>query len=298
MAVSRRPFAAEKSGADKEQTVSILQDYSLEMTAKERAELDLAAPRIALGTQIAVAFLPDEDMDGRIAAARHIRDLGFEPMPHLSARRIRSEAELFRMVEGCANEAAVDRVFLVAGDPPVPEGPFADTLSMIRTGIFEANGIRTISIAGHPEGHPVMDAFQLAYFMDQKIAEIASRGMTSTFVTQFSFDPQALVNWLVDLRGRGITVPVRLGVPGPAGVRRLLRYAAFCGVGATTSALRKYGISLSKLMGTAGPDRLIKELEVGLTDEVSPVNLHFYPFGGLDATVQWIAKHAADELAL
>lgn len=278
--------------------MSVLQGYSLEMTAKERADLDLAALRIAPGTQIAVAFLPNEDMDGRIAAARHIRDLGFEPMPHISARRLGSKDELFRMVERCAREAAIERVFLVAGDPPKSAGPFEDTLSMLRTGIFEANGIQTVSIAGHPEGHPVMDASQLNYFMDQKMAEISSRGMASTFVTQFSFDPQALVNWLTDLRSRGIAVPVRLGVPGPAGVKRLLRYAAFCGVGATTSVLKKYGISLTRLMGTAGPDRLIEELEPSLTDELSPVNLHFYPFGGLDTTVRWIARREEEEPTL
>lgn len=270
----------------------ILQGYSLEMTAKERAELDLAAPRIAPGTQIAVAFLPNEDMDGRIAAARHIRELGFEPMPHISARRIGSEAELFKMVERCAREAAVERVFLVAGDPPKPTGPFEDTLSMLRTGTFEANGVRTVSIAGHPEGHPVMNPSQLAHFMDLKTSEIQTRGMQSAIVTQFSFDAHALLEWLSELRRCGIKVPVRLGVPGPAGIKRLMRYAAFCGVGASTAVLKKYGISLGKLLGTTGPDRLMADLEEGLRTSVQPLAIHFYPFGGLDATVRWIENYS------
>lgn len=274
----------------------ILDDYSLEMTAKERPELDNAAGRIAPGTQIAVAFLPNEDMEGRIAAACHVRSLGFEPMPHISARRIRSMAELAGMVERCARDAGVKRVFLVAGDPARPEGPFEDTLSMLRTGVFERNGIESVGIAGHPEGHPVLDAGQLAAFMDRKIDDIATRGMASTLVTQFSFDAQALLDWHSDLRDRGISIPVRLGVPGPAGVRRLLRYAAFCGVGATTSVLKKYGISLGKLMGLAGPDRLVSELEQGLAPErAANLALHFYPFGGLDATADWIAAYAKKE---
>lgn len=278
--------------------MSNLYGYSLEMTARERAELDKAAHKIAPGTQIAVAFLPGEDMEGRIAAARHIRELGFEPMPHISARRLRSQAELFDMVEGCAREAAVKRVFLVAGDPPTPEGPFEDTLSMLRTGIFEANGIETVGIGGHPEGHPVMDANQLAYFMDRKIAEIGERGMDAMLVTQFSFDALALADWLKQLRARGILNPVRLGIPGPAGVKRLLRYAAFCGVGATSSVLRKYGISLGKLMGTTGPDRLLTDLFENLEDEQLSCDLHFFPFGGLEATADWIAAYEArtDEL--
>ncbi|WP_349237567.1 methylenetetrahydrofolate reductase [Novosphingobium sp. SG720] len=269
----------------------ILNGYSLEMTAKERPGLDLAASEIEPGTQIAVAFLPNEDMAGRIAAARHIRELGFEPMPHISARRIASNAELFGMVERCAREASVKRVFLVAGDPPQPAGPFEDTLSMLRTGVFEANEIEVVSVAGHPEGHPVMAAKQLADFMDRKLAEISARGMESALVTQFSFDHLALLDWLTCVRRRGINVPVRLGVPGPAGIRRLLRYAAFCGVGSSATVLRKYGISLGQLIGTAGPDRLVAGLEQGLADTAHPAAIHFYPFGGLDATVRWIASY-------
>lgn len=272
--------------------MSILNDYSLEMTAKERPELDNAAGRILPGTQIAVAFLPNEDMESRIAAACHVRSLGFEPIPHISARRMRSAAELSDMVERCAQYAGVKRVFLVAGDPARPDGPFEDTLSMLRTGVFESNGIESVGIAGHPEGHPIMDANRLASFMDRKVDEIGARGMASTLVTQFSFDAQALLDWHFCLRERGVSIPVRLGVPGPAGVRRLLRYAAFCGVGATTSVLKKYGISLGKLIGLAGPDRLVSELEQGLIAERSDnLALHFFPFGSLGATADWISTY-------
>lgn len=269
-----------------------LTGHSLEMTAKERDGLDEAAPLIAPGTQIAVAFLPNEDMDSRIAAARHIRELGFEPMPHLSARRIASRDELVRMVERVAAEAGVTRMFLVAGDPPEPAGPFEDVLSMLRTGVFEANGIRSVGIAGHPEGHPAMDRAELDHFMDLKIADIAARGMDARLVTQFSFDAEALSSWLARQRARGIDIPVRLGVPGPAGIKRLLRYAAFCGVASSASVLRKYGISITRLMGSTGPDRLMDELMPAIAgDAMQPVHLHFYPFGGLAATARWIAEN-------
>ncbi|MCB2089342.1 MAG: methylenetetrahydrofolate reductase [Sphingomonadaceae bacterium] len=185
------------------------------------------------------------------------------------------------------------RVFLVAGDPPQPEGPFSDTLQMTRTGIFEDNGITAIGIAGHPEGHPAVSAPQLWDWMERKIEEITGRGMAPLVVTQFGFDSDAFLSWLAEMRQRDIDAPVHIGMPGPGGIKRLLRYAKFCGVGASASVLKNYGISLTNLIGPAGPDKLVDALRTGMGPEHGRVRLHFYPFGGLKPTVEWINQHAA-----
>lgn len=272
----------------------ILEGYSLEMTAKERPQLVEAAHLMVPETPIAVPFLPGELMDDRIGAAVDIRGLGFEPMAHLSARRIESRKEFETMIRRLTTEAGAKRAFIVAGDPPRPEGPYEDTLQMLREGILEDNGIVAVGIGGHPEGHPAVDRDVLWRFMSEKVEEIDKRGMVPLIVTQFSFDPDACLEWLAEVRSRGIHVPVRLGIPGPAGIKRLLRYAKFCGVGASTSVLKKYGISLGKLMGTAGPDKLVDALRAGLTPEHGRVRLHFYPFGGLEPTMEWINAYSAE----
>ncbi|QNA84188.1 methylenetetrahydrofolate reductase [Sphingomonas sp. So64.6b] len=267
--------------------------YSLEMTAKDIDALRAAAPHIAPETPIAITFLPGESMDARIAAAVTVRSLGFEPMPHLSARRIGSLDELAAMVERSTAEAGVQRVFLVAGDPPIPAGPFADTMSLLRTGLFERNGIKAVGIAGHPDGHPEMDSDALWAVLAEKRVEIESRGMAPLIVTQFGFDAAPFLTWLRELRSRGIDAPVRIGVPGPAGIKTLLRYAAHCGVGASASVMTKYGVSLTRLLGTAGPDKLVDALARGIGPEHGAVRLHFYPFGGLSRTVEWIGDYSA-----
>lgn len=273
---------------------SVMTDgYSLEMTAKDIDALGVAAPAILPDTPIAITFLPGETMDARIAAAIRVCALGFEPMPHLSARRITSHDELAAIVERSTAEAGVRRVFLVAGDPPVPVGPFADTMSLLRTGLFERHGIKAVGIAGHPDGHPAMQAPELWAALAEKNREVTDRGMAPLVVTQFGFDADPLLAWLGELRARGITAPVRIGVPGPAGIKTLLRFAAHCGVGATASVMSKYGVSLTKLLGTAGPDRLVDALGKGITRGHGAVRLHFYPFGGLQRTVEWIGDYAA-----
>lgn len=267
--------------------------YSLEMTAKDIPALRAAAPRIAPETPVAITFLPNETMDARIAAAAEVRALGFEPMPHLSARRIASYAELEAIVARTVAEAGVKRMFLVAGDPPVPAGPFADTMALLATGLFEQHGISAIGIAGHPEGHPSMTEGQCWDALEMKYSELESRGIATLIVTQFGFDAAPFLSWLIALRQRGLDVPVRIGVPGPAGVATLLRFAARCGVGASANVMAKYGISITKLIGSAGPDALINELGSKLGPDHGPVRLHFYPFGGLEKTVDWINTYAA-----
>jgi methylenetetrahydrofolate reductase (NADPH) len=271
----------------------ITDGYSLEMTAKDVDALRTAAPLIAPDTPIAITFLPGETMDARIAAAVLVRSLGFEPMPHLSARRLVSYGELATVVERTTAEAGVKRMFLVAGDPPIPAGPFPDTLSMLRTGLFEQHGLRAIGIAGHPDGHPAMDKQGLWDSLDEKCFDITERGMAPLIVTQFGFDAAPFLQWLLDLRARGVDAPVRIGVPGPAGIKTLIRFAAHCGVSASASVMAKYGVSLSRLLGTAGPDRLVDALTRGLNETHGPVRLHFYPFGGLSRTMEWIGTYAA-----
>ncbi len=276
---------------------NMVDGYSLEMTAKELDGLRDAAPLIRPNTQVAVTFLPGEEMGQRVEAAKLVRALGFEPIVHLSARRLTSKEELDDYLARITGEAAVKRVFLIAGDPPEPEGPFADSLQVIESGLLEKHGITIAGIGGHPEGHPNNTKAELWDWMERKIAALRERGIVPLVVTQFAFDDDAIVEWVGEMRQRGIDVPVRLGVPGPAGIKRLLGFAARCGVGASASVMKKYGVSLTNLIGTAGPDKLVNSLDRKLSDaEHGRVRLHFYPFGALTASAEWInsydAKHS------
>ena len=265
--------------------------FSLEMTAKDEASLRDAAPLIPAETPIAVTYLPGEEVDARVAATIAVRELGFEPMPHFSARRITSEDDFEAYLKAVVEKAGVRRCFIVAGDPPEPQGPYFDTMALIATGAFERAGIQAIGIGGHPEGHPNMSEAECWAVLETKVREIESRGMAPLGVTQFGFDPDAVLVWLKELRARGIMCPVRIGIPGPAGIKRLLAFAARCGVGASASVMKKYGVSITNLLGTAGPDKLVDAFANGLGEEHGRVRLHFYPFGGLTKTLEWINEY-------
>ncbi len=262
--------------------------WSLEVSARSIPALRSVAERVPPGTLIAIPYLPSEDDEARLTAARAVRELGFQPMPHLSARRITSRAMLERFVARAVDEAGVEHCFVIAGDPSTPSGPFADSGSLIATGVLEASGIRAVAVGGHPESHPVMSAEQRWQALQHKCEVIEQRGMTPSIVTQFAFDAGIVLAWLQELRSRGIAHPVRVGVPGPASVVVLARYAAMCGVGASAAMLARYGVSIGKLLGTAGPGVFVDQLSHGLTAAHGPVSLHFFPFGGIAQSLKWI----------
>jgi methylenetetrahydrofolate reductase (NADPH) len=271
---------------------TLLDRYSIEMTAKDVPHLEEAAGIIPSGTKIPVTFLPGEDFPMRIAAAKRVHELGFIPIPHISARRLKSQEELENFLAGLQREVGTDHAFVVAGDPPQPMGPYEDALSIIRSGLLAKYGIRRVGISGYPEGHPDIGNEKLWQAKRAKQAAILERGHDFAVVTQFAFDAEPMLTWLEHVRKAGVHALVRLGVPGPASVKRLLAFASRCGVSASTSVMKKYGMSITKLLTTAGPDKLIQDLAAGLDPaKHGEVLLHFYPFGGIRATTEWIRDY-------
>jgi methylenetetrahydrofolate reductase (NADPH) len=277
---------------------TLLKDFSLEMTGKDASKLEAARDTIPPGTRINVTFLENEDMRMRLDAVKAVKRFGLVPVPHISARRLRSQEMLEEYLGALAAEGACENVLAIAGDPTEPLGPFDDTLTLIESGILQQYGVRNIGVGGYPEGHPAIPESVLWSALEGKAAALAHLGLSGVVITQFGFDVDPVLKWLEAVRERGIDLPVRVGVPGPAGVRRLLTYAARFGVGTSTGIAKKYGFSITNLMGTAGPDKFIRALAEGLDPERhGEVRLHFYTFGGLKPTSEWIAEFRKRQLA-
>lgn len=273
---------------------ALLNHFSLEMTAKDVPALEEAAGVIPQGTRIAIAFLPGETFEQRLHAAVRVRALGFDPAPHLSARRIASETELRTFLERLAAQAAIRRLFVVAGDPPEPLGPYFDALSLIRSGMLADLGLESVGVSGYPEGHPDIGEPALWGAMFDKRDALAELGISMTILTQFGFDPDAIVDWVGKVRDHGVDALIRIGVPGPAGIKTLMRFAARCGVGTSAKVMSRYGLSITNLIGSAGPDRLVHDLAGQLDlERHGPLSLHFYPFGGIARTAQWVSDFRA-----
>ena len=272
-------------------SLSLLHDYSLEMTAKDVEKLDSARSLIPAGTRINVTYLGNEDLAMRRVASSAVKQYGFVPVPHISARRLESEDQLREFVAALESDGTGSSVFVIGGDPETPSGPYQDSLDVIRSGILSEHGVTHVGIAGYPEGHPDISSEELWAALEAKAATLKDAGIPGTIITQFGFDVDPVIAWIESVRDRGIDLPIRVGVPGPAGIKRLLGYARRFGVGTSAGIAKKYGFSITNLLGTAGPSRYIDELGSRLeSNRHGRVNLHFYTFGGLTETAEWIGN--------
>lgn len=267
----------------------LLHQHSLEIGAKDSKQLTSAGPLLPPETAVAIAHFPNEDMKLRVEAAAAVRRSGHVPVPHIAARRVGTAEELASFVADLRAQAKVDRLFLIAGDPDAPLGPYRDALALIEQGGFAEAGIANIGIAGYPDGHPRIATAALWTALRQKVDALTARGHQVEIVTQFSFDADAVLAWLGEVRDRGIHVPVKIGVPGPISLSGLIHFAARSGVSASRSALAKYGTSIGKVIGTVGPRAFLERLAEGLEKrEYGRTALHFFTFGDLNKTVEWV----------
>jgi len=267
------------------------QEFSLEATRPGPAEIAALAGILKPGTPVFLTAVPTIDSGELVAAAAGLRKSGLEPVAHIAARRLASAGQLNDLLAGLRNEADMRRLLVIGGDVD-SSGPFADALAVIQKGRLREAGIEEIGIGGYPEGHPRIAAERLETALDQKIAAARAAGLGVSIVSQFSFSGEHILAWLQRLRACGITVPVKIGLAGPASVTGLLRYAKRCGVSASLRGLMS-GIGAS-LIGHAGPDLIIEALAAAGDLNAAP---HYFSFGGTVETARYACEAAAGRIA-
>ena len=268
------------------------QDFSLEATRPNAAEIAALAEILPPGTSIYFSAVPTITPDEVITAAASLRKAGLEPVVHIAARRIGTAGDLQELLTALRHEADVRRLLVIGGDVDAP-GRFPDALAIIQKGRLREAGIEEIGIGGYPEGHPRIAQGQLEAALDQKIAAARAAGLKVFIVSQFSFSGERILAWLRQLRACGITVPVKVGLAGPASVTALLRYAKRCGVSASLRGLMSG--AAAGLVGNAGPDRIIDMLAA--TDEPG-IAAHYFSFGGAVETARYACDVAAGRNAI
>ena len=228
----------------------------------------------------------------RVDAAAAVKRLGFTPVPHISARRIKSQEMLEEFLAALRDVDATENVFAVGGDPAVPMGPYEDSLAVIESGLLQQYGVRHVSIGGYPYGHPDIPADVLWSAPGEEGGGAVQAGVPGTVITQVDFDVDRVLSWVAEVREHGVELPIRVGVPGPASVKLLLGFASRLGISTSATIAKKYGLSVTNLLGKAGPENFIRDLQAGLDPgKHGVVKLHFYTFGGFKTTAEWIDSH-------
>ncbi len=270
---------------------------SIETSTRNLVEIDAYPSLLPQGTDVYVAWLPGSPYHHIVSVAKRLRRAGMNPVPHIAARQLANREVAIEYLASLRDEADVGRALLVAGDSDAPVGTYDSSAALLESGLLQAHGIRSIGVAGYPEGHRKIPEAALMAALDRKIDYAAAHGLDLFMVTQFCFDGQAIVDWLGRLRARGAVLPVRVGVAGPASVRTLLNYGMRCGIGNSIRVLGSQAISLTRLIGQHGPDAVVRRL-ASRAAELNVAGLHLFPFGGFAQSAQWIDNVAAGRMGL
>ena len=278
---------------------ALLNDASIEMTCKDVEVLPEVATLLPKGTDIFIALFPNQTFDELIEAAKAVKAAGLTPVPHVPARRIPDLAEVKRIAQGFA-AAGVTKFLLIADDMTSPAGAFDSTIGVLESGEFSKAGIKEMYMAGHPEGHAHMNEQQLREYEQKKVALTNAQGVKLNFVTQVVFEPEPMIEWENTLRRTGIQNPARPGLPGPASIKTLLRYAKICGAGASIKALTSGKASLvASLLGDSGPEGSIRTLaKAQAAGKTRFSGLHFFAFGGFLKTSKFVAAMQRGDITL
>ncbi len=284
---------------DKKQVQDLVADYSIETTVRESARIERYGDLVRPGTQLYIPHVPGTEPHETVALAARLRKEGMEPVPHIVARRTESAAFLDDYLARFVGEAGVTRVLVVAGDIPQGVGEFSSALQILEGGFLEKHGIRKIGVAGHPEGHKDVSDPALRDAIVRKNAYADKTGADVQIVTQFVFLPEPVIKWEA-ANGPINHLPFRVGLPGLATLKTLLKYAIDCGAGPSLAAVSKHATNLTKLVTVSAPDEVV----VGLAQyrqqqpQTRLRGVHFFPFGGLKRTAEWLAKIAQGDFEL
>jgi len=240
------------------------------------------------GATVSVTASPAKDMQATLDLAAELQQMGFDVVPHLSARMTRDRAHLAGIVTRL-DELGMTRIFLVGGDADEP-GEFFDGYSVLLALEEIGHNFTEIGVPSYPEGHADIPDEALVRALHDK--QPYAKYMT----TQMCFDAEAITTWLGKARADGIAMPVTLGMPGVADRLRLLKISARIGVGNSMSFLRKNSTVAAKFVKPGGfsPAELLEGLGPQLDDpDLDITGVHIYTFNSCDATEAWRHEYLA-----
>ena len=211
-----------------------------------------------------------------------LTERGHRVTPHLAARAIRDEAHLEELLER-ARSAGIDEVFVIGGDTTAPAGRFSSAGELLPLIRDKPHGVRKIGIAAYPEGHPLIDGETLDRTLGEKSV------LADYMTTQMCFEASTVLDWLRSVRARGITLPVRLGMPGVVDRRRLLEISMRIGVGPSLTYVRKQrGILQLLRRSTSIADKLFDALAPCVAEgELNIAGFHYFTLNQLIETWNW-----------
>lgn len=231
---------------------------------------------------VTVTASPGKGLEATFDLAERLAGHGYTVVPHVAARMVTGRSEL---AEICARLTGkgISRVFVPGGDAEAA-GDYPDALSLLEDLAELGRPFAHVGITGYPESHPTIDDDLTVQSMWDK------RRYATHVVSNLTFDPAVIRDWVHRMRRRGITMPLLLGIPGPVDRTKLLSMATKIGVGESTRFLAKHKGTFARLAAPGGftGERFLEKCAPTLGEPTALVEgLHVFTFNQVAETEAW-----------
>ncbi|MCD9586401.1 methylenetetrahydrofolate reductase [Streptomyces malaysiensis subsp. malaysiensis] len=218
-----------------------------------------------------------------IDLAASLSKQGYSAAPHIAARLVRDRAHLSDIVDQL-RDSGIDRLFCIGGDAAEPVGDYTDALSLLQGLRDLDHPFSSIGIGGYPEGHGSISDELIERALESKAP------YADLIITQLCFDADTTIRWARKAQDRGITLPIRVGIPGAISRQKLIRVSAGLGLGQSARFLKKQQTMFWRffLPGGYSPNKLIQKLTSAFAEQDNNLRgFHVFTFNDLDSTEAW-----------
>jgi methylenetetrahydrofolate reductase (NADPH) len=231
--------------------------------------------------KVTVTASPRRGLEATLDLSERLAGAGYAVVPHLSARLVRDRVHLEETVTRL-RAAGVRELFVPAGDAQEP-GEFGGAAELLAAmGPLRAE-FDEIGITGYPESHHLISDEETIQAM------FAKAPMATCIISQICFDADVIAAWIAEVRRRGTTLPIWIGLPGSVEYAKLVRISMRIGLGESARFLRHHGNWMARLMTRQfKPDPLLRALGPTVTDPAANVGgFHLYTFNEVARTERW-----------
>ena len=269
----------------KEKIISLIDGFTIELNPKVRHKIN-SIP-LEKKNNVYITYLPDASENDILETIEFVSKNNLTPITHLPARTMKNLNHV-RQFLSQVRERTDSKKILVIGGGGNQLGQITSSLEILNSGLLEENDFNEIGIAGHPEGSPDISQETIDNFLNDKFELTKTKGLNLELVTQFFFDAAPFINWCEELTKKKITIPVRVGFPGPASFKTLLNFGIMSGVGNSINFLKKNSSKVSDLLTKTSNDEMLISL-AEFANKNSPLkSFHCFPFGGFEKTCLWL----------
>jgi methylenetetrahydrofolate reductase (NADPH) len=276
---------------------AFLKDYSIEVMPRTAEKVENFRDLLPEGTRVYIAHIEGTPIEDMVATAKRLNADGYPVMPHFPARIIKDKATLADWIARYQGEADVRQALLLAGGVTTPVGDFDSSMQLMETGLFDEAGFTRLHVAGHPEGNRDIDPkggmANVSAALRWKNDFQSRTDAKMAIATQFAFEAGPIIKWADNLAAQGITLPVHIGIAGPAKLQTLIKFAIACGVGPSLKVLQKRARDVTKLLLPFEPVDVITELAAhkAANPDFNISHVHFFPLGGIKTNATWAIEN-------